>query len=442
MIDFLLSPDVIIIGVCLMLISLTTPFLIAVGLALAVALSPELPLMGLPIRIGDFVLLWGVVVLILRQIFLHKHGTASLPLLHQGPWIALLAVELIATLVGALMGTARLDLTKYSGLVFFCKSLEMFMLYLVVIKLLDTPAKVRAYVWVLLVSGALLGMYGMYTHAQGGDISMPVEDVGRGAGSYSLLATALITPLVLGLSFCVTGGDRVRWVSAVLLVPMVYSLLFSVSRQTYFGVAVMFVFVLMLQSRHLLFAGSSILLLLILWAPGLFLTVLPEHIVERVLPLTYPFVGRIGGLEYPTYADWEYGIYTVRIRPWQAYIPRILNTNPITGLGLAALPPGWLESQYLLVVYYTGFVGLIVFLRLLILFGREGWRLYKAGPDWQGRALGLAGLGAVVGMAAAGVGGMPLVAVRSRELFWLLMACMAAYVAHMNQGYEEPAHHS
>jgi hypothetical protein len=126
--------------------------------------------------------------------------------------------------------------------------------------------------------------------------------------------------------------------------------------------------------------------------------------------------------------------YRTRMNAWRYRFPEMWHANPVTGRGLASLPPGFLDNQYLVVLYYTGLVGLGVFLWLLGSFWGQAWRLYETDSRPLGRVLGLASLGTVIGFGVTGLGGSPFVAVRAREMFWMLMACMAAYSVRLGRG--------
>jgi hypothetical protein len=242
------------------------------------------------------------------------------------------------------------------------------------------------------------------------------------------MGLALLTPLMLGVALWLmasrglegTGERRVRWVVALLLLPMVYSLVFSLSRQTYIGAAAMLCLVLLVYRPRLLLLAIPLFFLLMPY-------VIPDVVAERVSWLDDPFSNAEVGL----------GVYSTRVNAWRYRLPEMLRINPITGRGLASLPPGFLDSQYLINLYYTGFVGLAAFLWLLASFARQAWRLYKSAACPFGQALGLAGVGAVVGLGVAGLGGAPFVAVRAREMFWLLMAGVSAYSIQLGTGSHE-----
>ena len=95
---------------------------------------------------------------------------------------------------------------------------------------------------------------------------------------------------------------------------------------------------------------------------------------------------------------------------------QLIKANPIIGLGFANyshytyLYPimGWYVSfnshnNYMDIIAQTGFVGLVIFLGLMITIGLRGWKLYKLNTDGFSSGYINACLGALVGMLAAGM---------------------------------------
>lgn len=421
-------------------ITLHNPFILAIVLTFSVALSPELPL-GLPLRIGDFVLVGTIVVVMLQLRQQSKHqrnrntrsrtATASawppeIPNLY--PWLWLLGIELLATLIGVLQGTTTFDLSGvYDGAVFLAKSTQMFILYVVIIYLLDTPQKIRTYVWGVLVAGAALAGYGTYMMLTGqSDVPGVVVDI-EGGPTYSLIALALAPPLLLGTAMVLIYNEVwwKRFVIAGLLAIIGYAFLYTLSRQAYVGVGVAVAIMLFVYDRWLFFRLVPVILIVLFFFP----TLIPEAVLNRTQLLVDPLTGDIA----------ESTVYDTRLNVWRYRLPIFLQTNPLTGMGLASLPPGSLDSQYAIALYYTGIIGFIIFLRLLFAFGHLTWQTYLAAPTPCEKALCLAGLGAVISFGVSGLGGAPFVAVRAREMFWLLMAGVAAYSLHMQQRVDSAA---
>ncbi len=101
--------------------------------------------------------------------------------------------------------------------------------------------------------------------------------------------------------------------------------------------------------------------------------------------------------------------------------------HPLLGFGPAALPPGFLDNQYLLTLYYTGLIGLATFLWLLLAAMRTSYRSYHE-LTGDAKGLALAWLAATIGLAIAGLAGSPFVAVRVRQVYWFLAALAVAAV--------------
>jgi hypothetical protein len=163
----------------------------------------------------------------------------------------------------------------------------------------------------------------------------------------------------------------------------------------------------------------------------------PDTVADRLATIAQPLQST-EETQALTVAALHESVYGTRFRAWIKHLPTVMHTNPVTGLGLAALPPGDLDSQYLASIYYTGFVGLGVFLLLLWQSARAGWALHrheKAHPHL--RAVGLALAAATIGLAVSGLGGVPFVAIRAREMYWFLAAvAMAAHREIENRSQE------
>jgi hypothetical protein len=163
----------------------------------------------------------------------------------------------------------------------------------------------------------------------------------------------------------------------------------------------------------------------------------PDSVADRLATIAQPLQST-EETEALTLTAIHDSVYGTRFRAWIKHFPTVMHTNPVTGLGLASLPPGEMDSQYLAVIYYTGFVGLGAFLLLLWQTARAGWSVYrheKAHPHV--RAAGLALAAATIGLAVSGFGGVPFVAIRAREMYWFLAAIAMAALREIENRSQE-----
>jgi hypothetical protein len=368
-------------------------------------LLPELPL-SIPVRTEDL-LMAPLVAGWLARLALDRERWPSTPL--NRPLFAVIVVELAAVLWGVYRGTAGFAPQLYSASFFFLKTVEVTLLYLIAVSAMRTWKDVRTFAFVFCAAAAALGFWGVLergARAAGEAITGPAGHAG-----YSLLGLTLVVLLTTLVGLILNERSRsIRGLLILAAVPVAYSLLFTLSRQSYVGAAAAFAVVVWVQDRRLLAPALLLAVLLPLLLPG----IVEERATSIVTGAADPITG---GSPYAT-----------RLHALQERLPEVLGSSPLLGLGLAALPPGFLDNQYLLVLYYTGLIGLAVFLWLLWTATVTSYRAVRS-LEGEKKGLALAWLAVTVGLAIAGLAGSPFVAVRVRQVYWFLAAlAVAAYL--------------
>ncbi|UCC84164.1 MAG: hypothetical protein JSW46_04335 [Gemmatimonadota bacterium] len=367
----------------------------------AMVLLPELPL-ALPLRTEDL-LLAPLAAAWLTRLALGLESLPRTPL--NRPLFAVVIVELAAVLWGAYRGTAGISPVLYSATFFLLKTVEVTLMYFIVISAIRSERDLRLFTYVFCAAAAALGVWGMFEHSAGaGDaITGPA-----GHGGYSLLGLTFVVLLAVLASLFLTQRSRLpRTLMLLASAPVVYSLLFTFSRQSYVGAAAAIAAMVWVRSRRLIIPA----LLLALALP----VVAPEVVEERAESIVTNAPDPLTGTQP----------YATRMNALRERLPEVLYESPLVGLGLAALPPGFLDNQYLLTLYYTGIIGLVVFMWLLWSALRTSYSAYGS-LEGESRGLALAWLAATVGLAVAGLAGSPFVAVRVRQVYWLLAALVIA----------------
>ncbi len=364
----------------------------------AMVLLPELPL-AIPVRTEDLLMVplgsaW------LAGLIVRRERWPSTPL--NRPIAVVILVELAVVLWGAYSGTAGLSPVLYSSSFFFLKTVEVAFLYFIVIGTVRSERDVRLFAYVFCASAAALGLWGVLESA-GGAAGQAITGP-TGHGGYSLLGLTLLVLLVTLVSLFLSEGSRTaRGLLVLAAIPVAYSLVFTLSRQSYVGGMAALGVIIWVRARRLLVPALLLALALPLVLPG----VVEERAASILTGAPDPVTGS--------------NPYATRLHALRDRLPEVLGSSPVLGFGLAAIPPGFLDNQYLLTLYYTGLIGLAAFLWLL-------WSLlstsYKAFKSVDGFAKGnaLAWLAATVGLALAGLAGSPFVAVRVRQVYWLLAA--------------------
>jgi len=367
----------------------------------AMVLLPELPL-ALPVRTEDL-LLAPLAAAWLARLALGLESLPRTPL--NRPLFAIIVVELAAVLWGAYRGTAGISTELYSATFFFLKTVEVTLMYFIVISAIRSERDLRLFTYVFCAAGAALGVWGILERSAG-----PGEAITgpAGHGGYSLLGLTFVVLLAVLASLFMTERSRLtRMLLALAAAPVAYSLLFTFSRQSYVGAAAALTAMVWVRRRRLIVPALLLALALPLVVPA----VVQERAESIVTNAPDPLTGT-----QP---------YATRVNALRERLPEVLYRSPLIGLGLAALPPGFLDNQYLLTVYYTGIIGLAVFLWLLWSALRVSYSAYGALAGGS-RGLALAWLAATVGLAVAGMAGSPFVAVRVRQVYWFLAALVVA----------------
>jgi hypothetical protein len=367
----------------------------------AMVLLPELPL-ALPLRTEDL-LLAPLAAAWLTRLALGYESLPKTPL--NRPLFAIVIVELAAVLWGVYRGTAGISPVLYSSTFFFLKTVEVTLMYFIVISAVRSERDLRLFTYVFCAAGVALGIWGMFERSAGTGEAITGP---AGHGGYSLLGLTFVVLLAVLASLFLTQRSRLpRLLLALAAAPVAYSLLFTFSRQSYVGGAAAIAAIVWVRSRRLIIPA----LLLALALP----VVVPEVVQERAESIVTNVRDPLTGARP----------YATRLHAIRERLPEVLYQSPLMGLGLAALPPGFLDNQYLLTIYYTGIIGLAVFLWLLWSAIRVSYSAYGS-LEGESRGLALAWLAATVGLAVAGLAGSPFVAVRVRQVYWFLAALVVA----------------
>ncbi|MFG1690926.1 O-antigen ligase family protein [Gemmatimonadota bacterium] len=372
------------------------------GIVPAMVLLPELPL-ALPIRTEDLLMV-PLASAWLARVAIGRAHVPRTPL--NGPIFALLAVEFTATIWGALMGETDLAVQLYGGTFFFLKTVEVTLFFLLTISIIRDYKDLRRLVFLFVMAGGALGIWGIVQRGsvrEGQAIYGPAGEMG-----YSLLGLTFVVLMAAGLGLLLTYKSmRGRQLLLLCVAPIMVALPFTLSRQSYVGAAAALFTLIWIRDRRLLIPAIAVAAMLPFIAPD----VVQERAASIVTREANPLTGA--------------SPYATRIHSLLRRGPEVLRRSPLLGFGLASLPPGFLDNQYLLTVYYTGLIGLAIFLWVLVRAGRVAYGIYRGMPDsYRGLALGW--LAATIGLALAGLAGNPFTAIRARQAYWFLAAVSLA----------------
>jgi hypothetical protein len=374
-------------------------------------LSPEITAGGgglaerreITLRTEDFVLLvigfsWFAKTAVNKELGL----VAKTPL--NPPIIAYIAVNMIATLLGYLMGSVR----TAAGYFYVLKYIEYFFVYYMVVNNLRDRAHARRLVIAAMLTAAVVSLIGITQIPSGARVSAPFEgETGEPNtfGGYLLFMMAIAAGIALEST---TLTIRTRCLALVALMSVPFA--FTLSRASYLGVIPAFLALMALATRRR--ALVAILLLAVVCSPFLLL-IAPASVVNRLMYTFQPETGqatvRLGrvGLDPSTSA---------RIRSLQQATSGWIQ-RPVLGWGVTGF--GFMDAQYARVLVETGIVGFLAFIWLLwsVLKAARAAHLRMVDPVERGLAMGF--IAGTVGLLAHAIGSNTFIIIRIMEPFWL-----------------------
>jgi hypothetical protein len=356
------------------------------------------------LRTEDFVLLvigfsWFAKTAVNKELGL----VAKTPL--NRPIIAYVAVTLIATLLGYLMGSVR----TAAGFFYVLKYIEYFVVYFMVVN----NVRDRAHAWRLLtaalVTAAIVSVIGLTQIPSGERVSAPFEGESgepNTLGGYLLFMMAIAGGIALE-----TTRLTVRARCAALVGLMAVPFAFTLSRASYLGVLPAVAALLALTTRRR--ALIAILLLVVVCSP-LLLLLAPASVVNRVLYTFEPEANQ------PTIRVGKVGLdpsTSARILSFQQAFRGWLE-RPVLGFGVTGF--GFMDAQYARVLVETGIVGLLCFAWLLwsVLKSARAAQLSLIDPLDRGLVVGF--IAGTVGLLAHAIGSNTFIVIRIMEPFWLV----------------------
>ena len=336
--------------VCLILLSVGVAFLaifnrrVALSLIIPmIALSPDIPFLKIPVRIEDLLMVplaagWLAHLCAFRE----RQGTSLDRLL-----VAYFLVGLVATAWGGYLGTVRFsELSKEAGASFhLLKRLEFVLLFFIICDTLRTPREVKHLTYVLIASMVGLSAFGVTQFLSNGLIAQgPLGTPGHEPGLASMLN------IVLALSLIPSAKPPARFLLGAIIAFSMAVLPLSLGRNYMATTGLIVLYVGLFRQRWVL------VLLPVFLAIGLFLY--PSHILQRVVTIQHAFAPDLTG-------EQTQGASLISRTQGPKYYGLIaLGYSPVLGLGLGSIPLGFPDSEFVTQLFYTGLVGLAIFLML------------------------------------------------------------------------------
>jgi hypothetical protein len=371
----------------------------------AIALSPEINVGGLAVRIEDFLMIpFAVGWLMHIAVFKDRQRTSLDKLL-----IAYVLVAFAGTFWGVHLGTAHLfTLDKYISAPFhLLKRVEFVLLFFILADTLRTIDDCRRYTYVMILSFLGLSVFALVEYLTNGSIAVapagaPIHEPGW----------ASVLNIGLALSLLPVARPPVKLLLGALILFSLVVLPLSFGRNFIATTVLLLLYTGIFQDRWVL------ALLPVPWLIGLLLY--PERVIQRILTFQHLLAPDITG------AHSQGASLLSRIQSPIFYSLYALGHSPVFGFGPGSIPLGYPDDEYVTQLFYTGLVGLTIFILLGARLFRLAQQTVKAAPDPFSSALAK---GLRFALAAYGIYSIfspSLSATRAGGFFFVTIAVLAA----------------
>ena len=327
--------------------------------------------------------------------------------------------------VSTAYGVIRGDIDAQRSFFYVLKYVEYFLLYFMTVNIVESVADVRKYLRYGFIVAVLVTFYAYYYYYSSGpdarasapfeaSIGNPKESEPASLGGYYLLVFGFLMSLITE-----TGGYMFL-LAAGLFIFIFPAFLFTFSRASYIGLAVMVPALLFFtKKRRLMFLGFiSAGMIAVAMMPGI------SHKVADRITMTYSGAyatqsfqaGAAGQVHLEeSAADRVYSIKRV--------IFEQLPKHPIIGWGVTGVGLG--DTQYALVLGELGVVGAVLFIWMLYRLFYTAKAVFAAYADPLIRALSLGFMVSLIGLVFQSLGVNTFIIVRIMEPFWFLAALLS-----------------
>ena len=360
-------------------------------LLIAIGLSPEYTIMGIPnFRYED------VVIPILLLVWLSKHVMTRARLQPTDLKLPLLVIVFVS-LFSSLNNHLYSGLDLAGALLRFGKSIEYYVIFLLVLNTLHTKADIRGFYVLMLLASALVGLFGLMqwsTHGGGDGFRLP----GPRGETANILGGYYVFHICLALGLMVRIKASARPLLLLYLAIMLVPVGLTLSRTSYVALIIGVVTIWGVSRSSSIGWPLSFMLLFTLFVP--------EAVSDRFETIFGVFSGDVP-------SSWQ-----ARVAGWGLYVPAALE-RPLFGHGVGSRSLGAVDSEYVLQLYSLGIVGLGAFLWLITRCLKTSYRLQKQaeGDPWiQGFALGY--FGGAVSLLAHSIAATTFTTIRTTEPFF------------------------
>lgn len=392
-------------------------------LVFAIALSPEIQMLGIPIRIEDLVI---PVILFFWIIRLGSRGTNLKPTTLRLPIVVFLFFMLISTVNASILND---QINQLIAFFHFFKHIEYFVIFLLAFNIADSGDDIRFLMFCLFGAAIVLALQSIYSPvgflgALSG-VTTPGASPGEVAKGVSRLkGVATETPNIFGgflvfhavvmIAFMLEESSinmQLLYLGGFTI--LLFPLLFTMSRSSYAGLAAGLVFLGVFREPRLL-----LIMLLGAFAVG---SIVPDDVISRFLTI---FTAMVNVDLTPS---WQ-----ARLRAWQFYLPTIIR-NPFIGKGLFYISPGEVDNELVLRAVETGVLGALSFVWVFWSFVKRAYFVFREGTQKVFRQLGLGYTAGIVAMSVHSLAAASFTTIRTAEpIYFVSGLVLAAFLQRLN----------
>lgn len=322
-----------------------------------------------------------------------------------------LAILVSLSAISSLLNYLWTGIPLLNSLLFFGKTVEYYLIFLVVMNVVKTRREVMGYVYLLLavsLAGGIFGLHGYLTEGlpvPAAKVTGPVGETATIFGGYLVFHMMI----AVGMAICIPHFMTRVALGAYLLASVVPMML-TFSRTTFaafFGGLISLAFL----GRGRALIGVAVLLIAL---PIFF----PDQVNERMATI------------FRIFSDEPPPSWTARVSAWRKF-GGIVMQSPVIGRGVGTVPLGYIDNEYVKQAHELGLMGLLVFFWLLLRIFRTSLHTIRRADDPQ--ILGFC-TGFAAGFAAIlihNLGATSLTSIRIAMPFFFATGLLYAVKNHM-----------
>lgn len=386
-------------------------------LILAISLSPEIQMGGIPLRIEDLLVPVVFFFWFFRQISLRRKFKPTKMKLPIALFLFFMAIATVHAFI------VNPDMNRIIAFFHFLKHVEYILIFILVFNVVKTRNGLRFLSYCAIGAAFILALQSilMPVGLQGGDIlstfsggSGESQAINRLRGVITETANIyggfLMFNILIVLGFLLEEKRTAqKFLFGFIALCLLYPMLFTLSRSSYVG--------LMMGLIFLGFAREPKIIVFLMVAPLMALSVVPPDVLDRILSIYQAFTS------VELTPAWQ-----ARLSAWELYLPTIIK-HPFIGKGLYFIPPGEVDNELVLRGVETGILGLLSFLWVFISFFRRALFNFRQAMEPIDAQLNLGYLAGMVGLSFHSLAATSFTAIRTAEpIYFFSGLVLASYL--------------